>query len=154
MASEENPIAMSVKPFSCDPHLVHGDLRSWITEPPGMINEVAAGCMVTAQIATDMTTKVDAAMRARWPGQKYIYIHDFSRAWGYEVETVKILVKWGRASMRDVAAIVVVVSPRTREIDKASVQFGQMALDLFGVPMEISEDLDEIVKRFGLRPAA
>ena len=140
--------------FDSEAHAIYGDLMAWITDPPGMVNQVTYGSRVTAKVALDMTIEVDRAMRARWPRKKYIYVHDFSRAVGYDEEAVRILVEWGKNSMNDVAAIVVVVGTQHSELEKVGVYSGKIALKIFGVPMEISESIDETIKRYGIRPAS
>jgi hypothetical protein len=139
--------------FYADPHIADGDLVAWLSEPPGMVNRLRVPCRVTRQIATSMTVDVDAEMRKRWPNDKYVYVHDFSLGIGYDDDALRMLVEWGRNSMRDVAAIVVVISKSTAIYDKAAVHAGKIALKIFGVPMEISESLDEVVERYKLRPA-
>jgi hypothetical protein len=139
--------------FDSAPHVVSGELVAWVTDPPGMVNRLACRCRVTDRIAKAMTVDVDAEMRKRWPGSKYTYVHDFSLGIGYDDDALRMLVEWGRNSMRDVAAIIVVISKSTAIYDKAAVHAGKIALKIFGVPMEISESLDEVVERYKLRPA-
>jgi hypothetical protein len=140
--------------FDSDPHAVYGDLKAWVTDPPGMVNRLTDGARVTAKVALDMTIEIDLAMRTRWPGSKYIYVHDFSLATGYDEDALRILVEWGRNSMKDVAAIIVVIAATSTFPVKVAVNAGRVALKIFGVPMEISESVDEVIERYKLRPAS
>jgi hypothetical protein len=140
--------------FDTAPHIVHGQLQSWITAPPGVVNRVTEGSRVTTQLALDMTIEVDRVMRSRWPRTKYVYVHDFSLGIGYDEDAIRIMVEWGRNSMSEVAAIIVIVGPETRAVDKVAAYAGRLALKIFSIPMEITEDIGEVIERYKLRPAA
>jgi hypothetical protein len=141
-------------PFDQMPHAIYGNLSAWITDPPGLLDRVAAGEMVTAELAHNLTVEVDRIMRERWTDAKqFVYVHDFSQAVGFEFEALRLLVEWGHRSIREVGAIVVIISESTREVDKSAVYLGRAAMRVFGVPMDISTSLEATIAQFGLRPA-
>lgn len=136
------------------PHIVHGALSSWVLEPAGELDRIADGEKLTPEIARHLTVDVDAAMRRHCPGAKRFYfVHDYTGVAAYDWEAVEMLISWGARSMREVAAIVLVVSPTVAPDIRAAAEQGQKQLGLLGVEMSISTDLHEVVRRYGLRPA-
>ena len=141
-------------PFDSTPHVSYGPLHAIILDPPGMLDWVDPGTKITVEIAHDLTVNVDRVMRERWPdAKKFLYVHDFSRAVDYQQESLEMLIDWGKRSIREVAGIWVVIGPLTRTVDKAAVHFGARALNLFGVPMGVSNHVAELLREHGLRPA-
>lgn len=147
---------IATKPiFDVAAHATLGDLEAWITDPPGMVDHVADGARLTAEMATYLTTDVDRMMRERWPdASKFVYVHDFSRVIGYDNEAIQILAEWGRVSMKHVAAIIVIVDTKTDFMTRVGAYGATKVLNICGVPIDTSASMSETIKRFELKTAA
>jgi hypothetical protein len=151
-----NPVAPK-EPFAdVAPHIVYPEVRAWILDPPGMLDETVEGQRGTVPWAKHICEDVDDAMRQRWCGKKYVYIHDFTKGAGCDFEALKMLLEWGVKSLREgcVGAIVCIVGPQTPYEVRAAAHAGTVTLRVFGVPMEISTNRDETLRKFGVRPAS
>src|SRR5688572_17966360 len=97
------------------PHLTDasGNIKTWITDPPGMLNRVAAGTFIDVDIAVHISTTVNAAMRVRLPkAARFLYVHDFPGATGYSTHARQILTNWGIEVASSIEHIVCVPPPQ------------------------------------------
>ena len=129
------------------------DVRSWIVDPPGMLNETLPGTFVGAEIAHYITGAVEAEMKRRFPtAGKYIYVHDFSQAAGYTTQARRILTDWGM-SRRHEADRVIIVTSLSNTMVRMGVSTATAVLRTAGMNIEVVDSLGAVIERHGLKPA-
>lgn len=127
-----------------------GEIRSWVIEPPGMLNIAAEGTFVTAELARYISIDVEREMKRRHPGpRKFIYVHDFSGVVGYVPEARRILTDWGLARMDEIERVVV-VTPTSRPLTRMAISTAEAVLRVAGIKIEVVEDLLAVIERYGL----
>jgi hypothetical protein len=135
------------------PHVASpgGEVRSWIVTPPGMLNVVQQGVLFTAAMARFISVDVEAEMKRRHPqATKFIYVHDFSGAVGYEPEARRILTSWGLSRVSEAERVVIVTSPSTSLI-RMAVSTAAVVLRVAGMDVEVADDLRRVMERYGVK---
>ncbi len=136
-------------------HLETADRRcsSWILEPAGMLNQVAAGAKLDAELARFITTTVDAEMRRRFPPpRKYVYIHDFSGLASIDGAARDHLIDFGRRTGKAAVERIFLLAPESA-VFRAAAAAAILALRLVGVHMEMASSLAPILREHGIKPA-
>ncbi len=129
------------------------EARSWITDPPGMVNEFAPGVFVTAELARYVIDEVEAEMKRRWPSaRRFVYVHDLSRISGYAPEARRLLTDWGLARREEAERVVIVTSP-TNALVRMGISTATAVLRAAGMNIEVADALAPVLLRERLRPA-
>ncbi len=140
----------AVQPHMVDPT---GNVRTWFTEPAGMLNRLAAGTFIDVDVAVHISTAVNAAMRTRFAkAARFYYIHEFPGASGYSTHARQILTNWGVEVASSIERLVC-VPPPMNNVFKMGISTAAMTLRTVGVEIEVVDSLDGVLARYKLRPA-
>ncbi len=132
-------------------HPPRSRVSTWFIEPAGMYNKLDAGAAVTAAVATYISEHVYNLMRARFPlATRFLFIHDFSEASGYDTQGRQILTQWAMR-VRSQIDNVLVITPPSNSVFHMGVNTVAMMLRLGGIPFEVLQSLDEVHARYTIK---
>jgi hypothetical protein len=138
------------------PHLGPGRVRvrTWFIEPAGMCNQIEAGTHITGAVATYISEHVYNLMRSRFPlVNRYLYIHDFSGAAGYDTQGRQILTQWAQRVRNQIEGVFVIVPP-SNSVFQMGINTVAMMLRLSGIPFEVITSVEDIQDRYGIKPCS
>lgn len=135
-------------------HPPRARVRTWFIEPAGMCNKIDPGASVTAEVATYISEHVYNLMRARFPlARRFLFIHDFSEAAGYDTQGRQILTQWAMR-VRSQIENVFVITPPLNSVFHMGINTVAMTLRLGGIPFETIQHVDEVRARYPIKPCA
>src|SRR6187402_2922102 len=93
-------------------HPPRARVSTWFIEPAGMYNKLDAGAPVTGAVATYISEHVYNLMRAHFPlASRFLFIHDFSEAAGYDTQARQILTQWALRVRGQIDNVLVITPP-------------------------------------------
>ena len=141
--------------FPTPPHMEHpSGLRVWLVRPLGVVTQLSrpvnADMDMARFLADEMNTKL--WMLREHAGEKAVFVHDWGNLGHYSTEVRKYLTDWGIRIRRDIAALVVVLSPDTSALARMGISVAATALGLAGISLSLETDVQAVVRKRGLRP--
>lgn len=147
------PLAFQTKPHLVDPT---GTFRVWLTDPPGMLDSLAAGSTFSSELAQWLTGEATDAMIEHGQSlgvDRFVFVHDWRGARAYDTAARLRIISWGRRLVRQIERIDIALADDAPALFRMAVAGGTMAMSVLGVPCRVAKSLDEAVKAAGIRPA-
>jgi hypothetical protein len=133
-----------------------GTLRVWLTDPPGMLDQMAIGCPVTTEVAHWLVHVAGGAMVAAYaPDARYTFLHEWRGVTTYTTEARLGIINWGRGlGLKRVERIDIVLAQDAGTLFRMAVQGGAMTMSVLGVKCALVDDVDATINATNLRPLA
>jgi hypothetical protein len=135
------------------PLLVRADSRiaAWFLEPAGLLVRIEPATFVDGDVVLAITGLAPKA-KERFPGQRLLYIFDFTNGIGYNTHGRQLLTNWAN---QDAASIdkIVCIPPPGSAIFRMGLSTVIAALSTGGVAMRLADRLPEVLAQMSVRLA-
>lgn len=151
MSEGVRPVFVNVPPA-----MVHepSGLRVWLTEPPGLVTQITREPHVTLDVARFLSGPVTEALMAlpRAPGQRFVFLHEWTRFRSYEPEARDELTQWVMNLKDQLGLMLFVISKEASSMVRMGIKVGTMTLKLAGIDSELVDSIDPALAAHGIRP--
>jgi hypothetical protein len=141
--------------FQVPPDLVGpGELRVWFTEPPGAVMQMIARGRGTKEMAEWLVGPALTRLRDRFPQcSQLILVLDFALLEGRDPAARVVMMDKGRECAALFSQSFLIRPEKANPVYITTLHAAAALLSAFGVNLEISNSLREVISRCNLHPA-
>ncbi len=138
------------------PAMVHdaSGLRVWFTDPPGLVTQITDSTEISTAMAEFIAGPVndELAKLPRAPGQRLIFLHEWTHFRSYEPAAREILTEWAMSLRDEIGLMLFVISKEANSMVRMGIKVGTMTLKLAGIDSELVDTIHPALAARGIRP--
>ncbi len=129
-------------------------LRVWFTDPPGLVTQITDTTEISTAMAEFIAGPVSEALARlpRTPGQRLIFLHEWTHFRSYEPAAREILTEWAMSLRDEIGLMLFVISKEANSMVRMGIKVGTMTLKLAGIDSELVDTIHPALAARGIRP--
>ncbi|MCA9635302.1 MAG: hypothetical protein KC420_04640, partial [Myxococcales bacterium] len=118
------------------------------------VTQITDQTEITVDMAEFLAGPVSEALLAlpRAPGQRLIFIHEWTRFRSYTPEARDALTAWAMGLKGEIGRMLFVISKEASSMVRMGIKVGTMTLKLAGIDSELIDTIDPALAARGIRP--